>query len=158
MSKVYDTIRKVKDRQIKLITAFSLPETIEKASQNRPDCIIIDDSFDKNEIERMVHKVANRKRTNNASFAILKTSNYRLVATNGIQEYLLKDDLSPEKLVRSILNAMRLKKTQALLIRTYRVNKRLMKRLIKKRKTRLGLAIENITRHLMPKREPARVS
>lgn len=158
MSKIYDIIRQVKDRQIRLVTAFSLSETVDKASREQPDCIIIDDSFARKEIESMVQKVTKRKRSQYASFALLKSNNYRQAAANGIQEFMLKDDLSPEKLVRSILNAMKLRKTQTYLLHTYQVNKRLMKRIIRRRKTRVGRAIENISRQVLSWREPARVS
>ncbi|MGB3183875.1 MAG: hypothetical protein WBB45_20955 [Cyclobacteriaceae bacterium] len=151
LSKVYEVIQQVKDRKISLVTSFSMSESVEKAALLRPDCIIIDDTFEKAQIEDMVRRVTSRKRTSHASFALLKSSNYGLVAANGIQEFLLKDDLSPEKLVRTILSAMRLRQSQSFLVRTYRVNKRMMKRIIRGRRTRVGQAIENIAQALQLK-------
>jgi hypothetical protein len=158
MSKIYEVIRQVKDRKIRLVTAFSMAESVEKASLSQPDCIIVDDTFKKEQIESMVSQITNRKRTNHASFALLKSTNYGLSAANGIQEFLLKDDLSPEKLVRTILSAMRLRQTQAYLVRTYRVNKRIMKRIIRQRKTRVGQAIENFTKQIMSWSRSVKVS
>lgn len=158
MSKLYDIVRQIKDRKINLVTAFSMSESIEKASLMRPDCIIVDDTFKKEQIESMVSQVTSRKRTNHASFALLKSNNYGIAAANGIQEFLLKDELSPEKLVRTILSAMRLRQTQAYLVRTYRVNKRIMKRIIRQRKTRVGQAIENLTKPFMSLNQPVKAS
>lgn len=154
MSKIYEYIKKVRGRSITLNTAFSMAECVGKALRLRPDCILIDDSFSKSQIEEMVTKV-NKHKNINTSFALLKTSNYGVAAANGIQEFMLKDDLSSEKLVRSILNAMRLKQTQNFLVRTYRVNKRLMKRIIRRRKTKLGLRIEKMSQQITNWLHPA---
>jgi CheY-like chemotaxis protein len=104
-------------------TSFSLKDSLMKVKE-KPNAILIDDNFENKNINEFIREISENEETREIPITLLKSSNYKEVTAPGIAEYLLKDTLSAEQLTRTILNAIKFKKTRRYLYYRYTRNKR----------------------------------
>jgi CheY-like chemotaxis protein len=88
-----------------------------------PEYILIDDCYPRDQIKRFIKKIRRNVRTQEIPIAILKTRNIPLPFT-GVQDYLLKDSFSPERLLYAIRNSRNIRKAQVILYKTYKRSRR----------------------------------
>jgi len=127
---VYDFLKNFKPITFITRTSFSLKDSLTQL-KNRPNAILIDDNFNKGSMNKLIREINENEETREIPVTLLKTSNYNEVNIAGIADYLLKDHLSAEKLTRSIMNAIKFKKTRRYLYYNYKINKRRFKKLLR---------------------------
>lgn len=128
MGSVLEKLHRVKKRKVVTEIAFDIRSTIERLVTFNPNFILIDDNLGKAELQETVNTLAASKKTRNIPITVLKNSNYREALTSeGILDYLLKQNLSTESLYSAIKNSLRMKKTQKLLLNLYQQKRGLLK-------------------------------
>jgi len=124
LGKVYEQLKKASGIRFITEIAFTLSDGIKKAMNDKPSCILIDDNLDDQNIKTLTDNLNNDERTSDIPITLLKSSNYREIIASGIQDFLLKDYLTADKLTRSILNGIKYRKTKVYLYKTYKWSKR----------------------------------
>jgi len=116
MGYILDKLNQVNTIRVITEIAFDVQSILDRLAHFNPSLIIIDDNIGRPELKETVSKLASSKKTKDIPITILKNSNYReSLAASSILDYLLKHNLSPESLYRTIKNTLRFRKTQQLL-------------------------------------------
>jgi len=123
MSTVVEKLRQVRKHRIVTEIAFDIKSTLERLMHFKPNFILIDDNLGRRGLKETIQALTAERKTRDIPITVLKNSNYREIApSSGILDYLLKQNISADSLYGSIRNALRMKRTQALLMRAYRRN------------------------------------
>lgn len=134
MGPVLEKFKQVRTRKIVTETAFDFSSLAERLAKFHPNFIFIDDNIGRNELAQTVHKLSSNRKTRNIPITVLKNNNYQeSFYSKSIQDYLLKQNLSPENLYNTIRNALRLKKTQRFLSEIYNKRKGMLTKLMEKK-------------------------
>ena len=123
LSRIYDKLHAVKNIRYTTEIDFDLSGIFRKITQFRPSCILIDDNLERFRLSKLVKKLSSHAKTKDIPITIIKNSNYHDAHLEEVQDFLLKDSLTPETLQKSILNSMRLKRMQAYIYKTYKKRK-----------------------------------
>jgi CheY-like chemotaxis protein len=129
MGRTLEKINQVKGRKIITEIAFDLQTIVERLMKFSPNFILIDDNIGKAEMALAVETLNKTRKTRNIPITILKNSNYQAMTSNGVFDYILKQNFSTDSLYNAIRNSLRLKKAQEFLYAAYRKRKRQMIRL-----------------------------
>lgn len=127
MSALYEGLQNLKGKITKVSTSFSDEDTLKKIASDSPNCIIIDDNLGLTGLKSLIDKI-NQLGKDAISITLLKTKNTQ-EAIYGVQEYLLKESLTPERIYQSLKNAIKFRKTQKYLKVKYYTGKKRLKRM-----------------------------
>ncbi|GAA5035564.1 hypothetical protein GCM10011506_32270 [Marivirga lumbricoides] len=127
MSRVYESLTTLKEKIFKIDTSFSDDDTMKKIASSNPNCIIIDDNLGIASLKHLIEKI-NLLGKEALSITLLKTKNSQEVLY-GVQEYLMKESLTPDRIYFSLVNALRFRKTQKYLKIKYYAGKKRLKRM-----------------------------
>lgn len=125
-------------------TSFTVEDSLKKIQRTRPHCIVIDDSLEPKAIKDLVEAISNEEVLQDIPITLLKDSNYKSRGYNGIQDFLLKDGLSIEQFSKSIVNAIKFRKSHLSLYRSYKKGKSKVNSLLEKRQNKLTQVIERM--------------
>ena len=124
MGSVLEKLKKVRGQRIITEIAFDLRSILERLMRFNPNFIFIDDNIGKNEMVETVKSLSTNKKTKDIPITVLKNSNYHeSLASSSILDYLLKQNLSPEDLYKTVKNSLRFRKTQLYLYQAYKKRK-----------------------------------
>ncbi|MFW5761119.1 MAG: hypothetical protein ACOCXH_09085 [Cyclobacteriaceae bacterium] len=132
---IYENLKKYTNRKVIIDCCFDFQQSISKALKWNPSCILLDDTFSKKLLKSFINRINQNDKTAHIPITLLKSNNYGGIASSGIQEYVLKEDASTEKLYRSIINAIQFKRTQRILKVERRRRKRQLKKLMNQIRT-----------------------
>ena len=120
-------------KSIKFITeiSFNISDALMKIFQFKPNCILVDDNLENKNIKKLTGKMKMDERIRHIPITLLKSSNYKRIISNGIMDFLLKDNLSADKLYRSILNVTNMRRTHLYLYKSYKRSKHKVSKLMK---------------------------
>jgi CheY-like chemotaxis protein len=130
LSKVLDQIEKI-DRPKEVKIAFDFQSIIDRLSHFKPDFILIDDNIGRSELRHVVDELLSERRTRNIPITVLKNSNYEEAISNGVIDFLLKENLSGDKIYKALRNSLKIKKTQLYLYNSYKKRKGQLMRLFR---------------------------
>ncbi|QSE98155.1 hypothetical protein [Fulvivirga lutea] len=130
LSSVYTQLKQIKSSVVNAEIGFELSGLFRKIRKFKPSCILIDDNVEKIKIKKILKKLTQNSDTRDIPITVLKNSNYS-EGYSEAQDYLLKENLTSEKLSRSILNSIRFKKMHLYMIKKYRKNKSRLLDLVK---------------------------
>lgn len=128
LSAIYDRLIKLKNKNFMAEIAFDVKSALKNRLNFKPSFIIIDDNIGRAQLKKIIAAFNENKDTEDIPITLLKNRNFGY-SPEGVQEYVLKDNVDGESLAKALINSKRLKKTQRLLYKTYYRSKR-----------RLGLA------------------
>lgn len=137
MSTLFDTIKAQNKSNLDLDTAFTLDDARNKLQKNIPHVLLVDENLGAKTIQDLMEQLASEDKLKDIPVALLKENNYGHKAFNGIQEYVLKADLNVDRLVATLIQAIRFRKNHLYLYRAYQASKQEVNRLLKKRKSRI---------------------
>lgn len=137
LAHIYENLKKYTKRQVIIDCCFDFQQSIMKAFKSQPSCILLDDTFSKKRLKSFINRINQSNRTSDIPITLLKSDNFNSITSSGVQEYVLKEGVSSERLYRSITNAIQLKRTQRLL----KVEKRKRKRQLNKLMTQIKRSI-----------------
>lgn len=119
LSRIIEKIDKIPGTKIITEIAFDLRSSLERLVRFQPNFILIDDNIGREQLKQTVEAISHSEKTKDVPVALLKNSNYQESGSSLIQDYLLKNNLTPETLRNAVKNALRFKRTQRLLRRAY---------------------------------------
>lgn len=124
MGSVLEKLKQVRGQRIITEIAFDLRSIVQRLLRFNPNFIFIDDNIGKNELMETVKSLSSNKKTKDVPITVLKNSNYHeSVASSSILDYLLKQNLSPEDLYKTVKNSLRFRRTQLYLYQAYKKRK-----------------------------------
>jgi PleD family two-component response regulator len=132
MTQIYDYLRNLKKKKVIADFCFDLKDSIKRVLNVKPNYILLDDTLSKKYIREFVDKVRKNKKTQDIPIALLKSSNKYQIVSSGIHDFLLKEHLTSDRLWKSIINAIRLKRTQRIINYTVYKKKSEINRLFQK--------------------------
>ncbi len=125
MGMTLEKINQIKGKKIMTEIAFDLQSVVERLMRFKPNFILIDDNIGRTEVALAVDTLTRTRKTKDIPITILKNSNYQeSSASEGVLDFMLKQNFSAESLYMTIRNSMKLRKTQLLLRKAYRNQKR----------------------------------
>ena len=127
MGSVLEKLKQVRGQRIITEIAFDLRSILERLMRFNPNFIFIDDNIGRNELMETVKSLSSNKKTKDIPITVLKNSNYQeSLASSTILDYLLKQNLSPENLYKTVKNSLRFRRTQLYLYQAYKKRKDLL--------------------------------
>jgi len=132
LSAIYDILHSIKKIRFIPEIAFDRRDFFTKARNVKPECILIDDNMDPDELRMMLKKFRNDNKTKNIPIAIIKNNNSGHSLIEGAEEFILKQNINSENISKCIANSLRFHKTQEYLRDTYRKRKVQLLRMKKK--------------------------
>lgn len=127
MGSVLDKLKQVRGQRIITEIAFDVRSILERLIRFNPNFIFIDDNIGRNELNETVKSLASNKKTKDVPITVLKNSNYQeSLASSTLLDYLLKQNLSPENLYKTVKNSLRFRRTQLYLYQAYKKRRDLL--------------------------------
>ncbi|HEX6892440.1 MAG TPA: hypothetical protein VF141_17150 [Chryseolinea sp.] len=124
LGSVLEKLKQVRGQKIITEIAFDLRSILERLMRFNPNFIFIDDNIGKTELMVTVQSLSSNKKTKDIPITVLKNSNYHeSLASSSILDYLLKQNLSPEDLYKTVKNSLRFRRTQQYLYQAYKKGK-----------------------------------
>jgi len=130
LASIYETLKKYTKRKVIIDCCFDFQHSIVKALKLNPSCILLDDAFSKKRLKNFINRINKNNKTSHIPIALLKSNNYGGITSSGIQEYVLKEGASTERLYGSIMNAIQFKRTHRILKVEHRRRKRQLNKLM----------------------------
>ncbi len=127
MSTLYEGLQTLQGKITNVSTSFTDDDTLKIIASESPNCIIIDDNLGVNSLKILIDKI-NQLGKDAISITLLKTRNTQ-EAIHGVQEYLLKESITPERIYHSLKNVIKFRKTQKYLKVKYYTGKKRLKRM-----------------------------
>ena len=120
MGGVLEKLRQVRGQRIATEIAFDVKSILQRLLRFRPNFILIDDNIGRQELLETVNALSANKTTKDIPITVLKNSNYaESLGSASILDYLLKQNLSPEDLYKTLKNTLRFRTTQQYLYQAY---------------------------------------
>lgn len=107
---IHEQLKSIKQNKVNPYFAFDLNNILSRISKTRPASIIIDDTLGIRQLTRFVKKLRRNKKTRQISIMLLKSSNHDCPVSNEVDELLLKEDISRDKLYHGIINSFKFRK------------------------------------------------
>ena len=127
MGNVLEKLKQVRGQRIITEIAFDVRSILERLMRFNPNFIFIDDNIGRNELMETVKSLSSNKKTKDIPITVLKNSNYHeSIASSTILDYLLKQNLSPENLYKTVKNSLRFRRTQMYLYQAYKKRRDLL--------------------------------
>ncbi len=130
MSAYLNSLSQFEDAKFITDFNFNLRYGYLRMKPRKPEYILIDDFFSREQIRKFIRKVRKNVKTQQIPVAILKSRNTQLIVGD-VQDYILKDSFTPERLFHAIRNSRNIRKAQIILYKRYKKSKRLYSNLIK---------------------------
>ncbi|MEO5976661.1 MAG: hypothetical protein ABIS36_13805 [Chryseolinea sp.] len=116
MGRVLEKLNQIRGTRIITEIAFDMKSIVERLLKFHPNFILIDDNIGRTELVASVNSLSANRLTKDVPITVLKNSNYaESLGASSILDYLLKQNLSPEDLYKTLKNSLRFKKTQLFL-------------------------------------------
>ena len=102
----------ISSRQTKLVAdfAFDLKNIISRILKSRPGSIIIDDTLSQTQISWLVRKIRRNSKLRNIAITLVKSSNYDNPVSNGVDELVLKEGMTRDRLYNAVMNSLKFRK------------------------------------------------
>ena len=102
-----------------VILAAGKGTRMKEITRTRPNYIFLDDGYPSRQLQKFINRLRRQAVTKDIPVAILKSSNRSQLLINGIQDFLLKENFSAEKVFSAIVNSRKIKRTQRLLFKSF---------------------------------------
>ncbi len=113
MGSVLDKLNQLRGHRIATEIAFDVKSILERLVRFRPNFVLIDDNVGRASLLETVNALSGNRTTKDVPITVLKNSNYsESLGATSILDYLLKQNLSPEDLYKTLKNSLRFRKTQ----------------------------------------------
>lgn len=130
LSRVFDSLHKIKNKQVITEIAFDLKSIFERLVRFKPEYILIDDNIGRAELKNAVRALLNDRKTKDIPITVLKNSNYQEAISTGVLNFILKENLNGDALYNALKNSLKFRKTQLYLYSAYKRRKGQLMRLV----------------------------
>ena len=102
----------VSSRGSKLVAdfTFDLKNIISRILKLKPVSIIIDDTLNQKQIDWLVWKIRRNNKLRDIAITLVKSSNYDNPASNGVDELVLKEGMTRDRLYNAIMNSLKFRR------------------------------------------------
>jgi hypothetical protein len=130
LSSLIDRLSETRSTKINTEFAFDWKSSLNCLASFTPSHIIIDDNIGKQELQLSVNKLQSFRKTKNIPITVLKNSNYQETLTEGILNYVLKSNISPDSLYKSLGHSVKYRKAQEYLQLAFKKRKSQLAKLL----------------------------
>lgn len=116
---IYYRLEKFTNPIFETDVAFDIRNIFKRIRKCKPYSILIDDRFNKIQLNRLIKRIHRNPKTMNIPVTLLKTSNKDLGISADVDNYILKGNLTAENLRTTILNSRKLRVTSIFLYGSY---------------------------------------
>ena len=129
MSDINDRISSFKKPFFRTIIAFDLKRIFRHIRRSRPVSILIDDRLNRRKLNRLIKRIHRNPKTREIPVTLLKSSNNEFRINAEIDDYILKENLTPENLKKTIINSRRLRRTSIYLYKSYKKSRNILQKI-----------------------------
>lgn len=116
-----NTIKRLPGRRVMTEIAFDLTSIWHRLVNFKPNHILIDDNIGMIALAQTVNRLSTNPKTRHVPITVLKNSNYSgSLVTNEVMDYVLKQNLTSEALLKSLGNSLKFMKARQYLINAYK--------------------------------------
>lgn len=130
LSLVVDRLKEIRHQPIVAQFAFDLRSSLQCLSKFAPSYILIDDNIGTDELKETVQEFAHNRKTKDVPITIIKNSNYQATLFDTPLDYVLKSNLSSDRILKSLNRSTTARDAQTFLKRAYQKRKRLLSHLL----------------------------
>ena len=126
LSNIYDQMTSI--RKIKFITdySFDFKNLLTRITKFNPDCLLIDDNMEKNDLKKLLSLLKGNQKTKRIPITIVQHTNRDDMPREGAEGFILKQTLTAESLLTTILSSMKAHDLQDYLKDSYSRRKRIL--------------------------------
>jgi DNA-binding NarL/FixJ family response regulator len=117
LSQVCYSLQEIPYKRILTELAFDLTSTLQRLNHFEPQHILIDDNMGCREMHKLVQHI--QRLAGDVPITVVKNSNYQETIGSGVMNFVLKSQLSGEKLYREMINANHFRLMQQHWVRSY---------------------------------------
>ncbi|MCE2957434.1 MAG: hypothetical protein LW841_09780, partial [Flammeovirgaceae bacterium] len=110
--------------------AFDLRSSLQCLSKFAPSYILIDDNIGTDELKETVREFAHNRKTKDVPITIIKNSNYQATLFDTPLDYVLKSNLSSDRILKTLNRSTTARDAQTFLKRAYQKRKGLLSQLL----------------------------
>lgn len=116
LSSILSTLNQINGARVITEVAFDLKTILQRLMTFKPNYILIDDNIGRAELSQTIETLGRNADTKNIPIAVLKNSNYEeAYHSKTLLDFLLKNNISPERIYRTLRNALRFRKMESYL-------------------------------------------
>lgn len=130
LSSVVDRLKEIRHQPIVAQFAFDLRSSLQCLSKFAPSYILIDDNIGTDELKETVQEFAHNKKTKDVPITIIKNSNYQATLFDTPLDYVLKSNLSSDRILKTLNRSTTARDAQTFLKRAYQKRKGLLSQLL----------------------------
>jgi CheY-like chemotaxis protein len=104
--------------------SFDLKDSIARIFKSKPNYILLDDCYPVIQLKKFIRRLRNNQDTFDIPVALLKSSNKSHILVDGVQDFILKENFSAERLLYAIRNSRRIRRTQIILYKTFKKSRK----------------------------------
>lgn len=119
LSNIYEKLKEIRTKRFNAEISFDLKDAYKRIMKFNPKCILIDDNMESLYLKGLIKKLSSSGKTRGIPITIIKNSNYKDHHLTEAQDFILKDGITSEALSSSILNSIKWKSMQKIVIKTY---------------------------------------
>jgi len=110
VGKIYTNLLTARGRKLVAHFAFDLRNILSRIRKTKPTSIIIDDTLGQKQISWLVSKIRKSRSLKGIAITLIKSSNSELPASNGVDELVLHQEITRERLYQAVLNSLKFRK------------------------------------------------
>ncbi|MBS1554978.1 MAG: hypothetical protein JSU09_08620 [Bacteroidetes bacterium] len=130
LSSVVDRLKEIRHQPIVAQFAFDLRSSLQCLSKFAPSYILIDDNIGTDELKETVQEFAHNRKTKDVPITIIKNSNYQATLFDTPLDYVLKSNLSSDRILKTLNRSATARDAQTFLKRAYQKRKGLLSQLL----------------------------
>ncbi len=130
LSSVVDRLKEIRHQPIVAQFAFDLRSSLQCLHKFAPSYILIDDNIGTEELRETVQEFAHNRKTKDVPITIIKNSNYQATLFDTPLDYVLKSNLSSDRILKTLNRSTTARDAQTFLKRAYQKRKGLLSQLL----------------------------
>jgi len=130
LSSVVERLKEIRHQPIVAQFAFDLRSSLQCLSKFAPSYILIDDNIGTDELKETVQEFAHNRKTKDVPITIIKNSNYQATLFDTPLDYVLKSNLSSDRILKTLNRSATARDAQTFLKRAYQKRKGLLSQLL----------------------------
>ncbi|MFM8912386.1 MAG: hypothetical protein ACKOE6_05615 [Flammeovirgaceae bacterium] len=130
MSSVVDRLKEIRHQPIVAQFAFDLKSCLQCLHKFAPSYILIDDNIGTDELRETVQALAHNRKTKDVPITIIKNSNYKATVFDTPLDFVLKSNLSSDRILNTLNRSTTARDAQTFLKRAYQKRRGLLSQLL----------------------------
>jgi DNA-binding NarL/FixJ family response regulator len=112
MSDIYEKMREYKRGILDAAIVFELTGLLQKIIKIKPKSVVIDDKYGHEELRNVIASLLEHSKTRHIPITLIKNANVEDIVDLGVDDFVLKNDLSAGELFASIHHSVKFRATR----------------------------------------------